>query len=434
MRILLCGDALGIAQLMSHIPEECVIGFMAASIRPQYLAELNMLVKSKSIPLLIQPTWKSSAYESFRVQVEALKADLIWVNSYSMIIRDDVLSTTRLGGLNIHDALLPRYRGCNPTQWSIIHQEFQTGVTLHEIDSGLDTGPIIDQRKVQIFIEDTWLDVRSRLQRATDSLLRANVPKVLSENWTAFSQNERDATVGSRRRPEDGRFHWSAPVMEIHNKIRALVPPLPGASYQLSSGEWMEIRAYQTPWQITASKYSSVLGGGFLQSQNTRLRPLEKADARLLYQWIADRDRVINNVPYFPISETDHEQWVEQMMTKRSDLVIFVIEELETCHEIGSCQLLNINWIHSTAELQISIGPSKHDEEGYLDEAVQLLCTFGFSELNLHRIYLHVLADNALAIRAYEKCGFVKEGLLREAAYVAGQKNDMFLMARLDSQ
>ena len=176
MRLILVGDTPGVSQLLRHIPEECVVGFMAASIRPQYLVDLNNLAKSKGIPLLIQPTWKSSNYESFRLQVEALNADLIWVNSYSMIIRDDVLSTTRLGALNIHGALLPRYRGCNPTQWSIIQQEYETGVTLHEMDSGLDTGPIIDQRKVPIFIEDTWLDGRSRLQMATDSLLRANVP------------------------------------------------------------------------------------------------------------------------------------------------------------------------------------------------------------------------------------------------------------------
>lgn len=434
MRVLLCGDTPGIVQLMSHVPEGCVVGIIAASIRPQYLAELNKLSEGKNIPLLIQPKWKSADYESFRSEVEALKADLIWVNSYSMIIRNDVLAVTRLGGLNTHGALLPRYRGCNPTQWAIINQEYETGVTLHEMNSGLDTGPIIDQRKVPIFIEDTWLDVRSRIEIATDALLSANVPKVLSENWSAVTQYEPRATVGTRRKPEDGRFTWSAPVIEIHNKIRALVPPLPPASYQLPSGEWIEIREYQTPWQITASKYSSVLGGGVMQSENIRLRPLQKADAPLLYQWISDRELVIHNAPYFPISETDHELWVERMMTKRSDLVIFVIEELNSGVAIGTCQLLNINWVHRSAELQIRIGSGEHHGRGYGSKAVQLLCTFGFSDLNLHRIYLHVFANNARAIRAYEKCGFVKEGLLREAAYVAGQRTDVILMARLDSQ
>ena len=171
-----------------------------------------------------------------------------------------------------------------------------------------------------------------------------------------------------------------------------------------------------------------------MQSENIRLRPLQNADSPLLYQWITDRDLVICNAPYFPVSETDHEQWVECMMIKRSDLAIFVIEELDTCHAIGTCQLLNINWIHSSAELQIRIGSAKHHGKGYGSEAVQLLCTFGFLDLNLNRIYLHVFADNTRAIRVYEKCGFVKEGLLREAAYVAGQRTDVILMARLESQ
>lgn len=431
MRILLCGDASGISQLMSHVPERYVVGIIAASIRPQYLAELNKLSESKNIPLLIQPKCKSSDYESFRSEVEALKADLIWVNSYSMIIRDDVLAATRLGGLNIHGALLPRYRGCNPTQWAIIHQEYVTGVTLHEMDSGLDTGPVIDQRKVPIFIEDTWLDVRSRQEIATDALLSANVPKVLSENWSAVTQYEPGATVGTRRKPEDGRFTWSAPVIEIHNKIRALVPPLPPASYQLPSGKWIEIREYQTPWQITASKYSSVLGGGVMQSENIRLRPLQKADAQLLYQWISDRELVIHNAPYFPISETDHELWVERMMTKRSDLVIFVIEELNSGVAIGTCQLLNINWVHRSAELQIRIASTKHQGKGYGSEAVQLLCTFGSSDLNLHRIYLHVFVSNQRAIRVYEKCGFTIEGVLKEAAFIDNSLLDVILMAKL---
>ena len=170
-----------------------------------------------------------------------------------------------------------------------------------------------------------------------------------------------------------------------------------------------------------------------MQSENIRLRPLLKADAPLLYQWITDRELVIHNAPYFPVAETDHEKWTERMMTERSDLVVFVVEELETSRAIGTCQLLNINWVHRSAELQIRIGSSEHHGRGYESKAVQLLCTFGFLDLDLHRIYLHVFADNQRAIRAYEKCGFESEGLLKEAAYVAGARTDVILMALLDS-
>ena len=165
-----------------------------------------------------------------------------------------------------------------------------------------------------------------------------------------------------------------------------------------------------------------------MQSEQVRLRPLRHADAPLLYEWIADRELVILNSAFHPVSEVDHEAWVASMMAKRSDLVIFVIEERSTATAIGTCQLLNVNWRHRNAELQIRIGDTACRGRGLGAEAVRLLCDFGFADLNLHRIYLHVFATNNRAIGAYEKAGFVREGLLRQAAYIDGQWVDVVLM------
>jgi diamine N-acetyltransferase len=90
--------------------------------------------------------------------------------------------------------------------------------------------------------------------------------------------------------------------------------------------------------------------------------------------------------------------------------------------------LLNINWRHRSGELQIRIGDAASRGRGLGTEAVRLLCDFGFADLNLHRIYLHVFASNSRAIGAYEKAGFVREGLLRQAAYIDGQWVDVVLM------
>jgi diamine N-acetyltransferase len=168
-----------------------------------------------------------------------------------------------------------------------------------------------------------------------------------------------------------------------------------------------------------------------MQSECVRLRPVQKADAALLYEWITDRELVIHNAPYFPVSESDHEAWIERMMTKRSDLVIFVIEEIASGKAIGTCQLLNINWIHRSAELQIRIGDTACRGKGYGTEAVSMLCEFSFADLNMHRTYLHVFANNRHAIRAYEKNGFVSEGALREAAFIDGKWSDVIVMGRL---
>ena len=433
-RILVFGDIPGVPQLLRHLLHESVVGIVGASIRPQYVMELQTWAQTLRIPFLLQPKWKSVEYASFFNDVRALAPDLIWVNSYSMIIRDDILAVARLGGLNIHAALLPRNRGCNPTQWAILKGEHETGVTLHQIDSGLDTGPIIDQRQVSLFFEDTWINVRTRLERATDDLIAANLPRILAENWTAVPQTESQATVGRRCTPEDGFFSWTEPVVDIHNKVRALLPPLPPTFYRNEMGQTCVIRQYRSVWQLAAQKYDPIVGGGGMQAERVRLRPLLKSDAALLYEWITDRTLVIHNSPFFPVSEADHEAWVERMMTKRSDLVIFVIEELTSGQAIGTCQLLNINWIHRSAELQIRIGDTSFQGQGYGSEAVKLLCQFGFVDLNLHRIYLHVFSSNRRAIRAYEKCGFKNEGTLKEAAHIDGQWLDVHMMALLEPQ
>lgn len=431
MRVLLFGDTAGVLQLLRKVPSAFVVGIIAASTRPQYLQELQLIAGEIGTPLLIQPKWMSDYYDNYRRQIINLKPDLILVNSYSMVVRDDILTASRLGGVNIHTALLPHNRGCNPIQWAIIHNEYQTGVTLHEMDSGLDTGPIIDQRQVPIFFEDTWLNVRDRLEQATDALLDDNLPAILSEKWRAKPQLHSQASVGRRRTPEDGRFVWSESILDIHNKIRALVPPLPPAHYYTRDGELIEVCEYRTPWQITLEKYSADVGEGTLRSERVRLRPLQKADASRLCKLLTDYKPIIHNALYFPMSYSDNDAWVERIMTNRSDLVIFVIEEVSSKKAIGICQLLNINWFHRSAELQIYIGDTANMGKGYGSEAVRLLSKFGFIEFDLHRIYAHLLADNQRAVRACKKNGFVQEGVLREASFINGKWDDVIMMRLL---
>ncbi|MBO3706085.1 MAG: GNAT family N-acetyltransferase [Candidatus Accumulibacter sp.] len=159
---------------------------------------------------------------------------------------------------------------------------------------------------------------------------------------------------------------------------------------------------------------------------------MRRADAPLLYEWITHRELVILNAPYHPVSDVDHAAWVESMLTKRTDMVIFVIEELASNKAIGTCQLLNINWRHRSAELQIRIGDEAFRSKGHGTEAVKLLCHFGFADLNLHRIYLHVFETNKRAIRAYEKAGFLREGSLKEAAFIDGRWLDVAVMGLIE--
>lgn len=168
-----------------------------------------------------------------------------------------------------------------------------------------------------------------------------------------------------------------------------------------------------------------------MNTSRVSLRPLQNTDSPLLYEWINTRELVIFNSQYHQVSRTDHEKWMEAMMAKHADIVFFVIEELSTNQAIGTCQLLNISPRYRSAELQIRIGAVEYHGKGLGTEAVELLTRFGFTELNLHRIYLHVFSTNLRAIRVYEKCGFSREGLLRDAAFIDGSWVDVVVMGKL---
>lgn len=161
-----------------------------------------------------------------------------------------------------------------------------------------------------------------------------------------------------------------------------------------------------------------------------RLRAVRDEDSGLLFDWINDRELLVGNAPYRPTAQEDHRNWF-QGITKREDLVLFVIDEIQTSRAIGSCQLLNIHRVHRSADLQIRIGERASQGRGLGSEAIARLVAFGFTDLNLHRIALQVFATNTRAIKAYEKNGFVHEGRLREAVYVAGKRLDVLCMARL---
>ena len=171
-----------------------------------------------------------------------------------------------------------------------------------------------------------------------------------------------------------------------------------------------------------------------MHGENIILRALRKDDSVHLYRWISNRDLVLFNAPFKTVSEVEHNTWIESILEKRNDMVFFVIEEKVSERVIGSCQLLNINRTHRSAELQIRIGETDFHGRGLGQQAIKLLLTHGFNDLNFHRIYLHVFSTNTRAINAYEKNGFVREGKLREAAYIDRKYVDVLIMARLRNQ
>lgn len=167
-----------------------------------------------------------------------------------------------------------------------------------------------------------------------------------------------------------------------------------------------------------------------LKSEHVGLTHITFADLPILLGWINDREQVLFNSAYKPVNEDQHQEWFESIL-RRPDVVLYGIRLLKTGTLIGSCQLHNINPVHRHAELQIRLGDPAQRGHGYGTEAVRLLLKFGFNDLNLRRIYLHVFNNNLGAIRAYEKAGFVREGLLRKAAFIDGEYLDVVVMGIL---
>lgn len=429
MRILLFGDILGIPQLLSHIPQEYICGIVAAANRCQYHDDLRQIATDVGVPWAIQPLYTHKNYANFHSWVEEVNPDLIWVNSYSMIVRDDILKIARLGGINIHGALLPQYRGCNPTQWAVLNGETVTGVTLHEMTSGIDEGAIIDQMTVPIYFADTWQTIQTRIYKATDKLIFKNLLTIISGQWQATPQSPEKARYYRRRTPEDGLFDWSQPVYKIYNLIRVLVSPHPGAFYLDDENNRVTLNHYMTPAEITALKYSDV-GKRYIHSEQIRLCPLDIIDTELLQE--LDHKFFGSDAPDFLIHDTENE--VFEFIVKRKDIIVFVIKDIASNLAIGHCQFININWISQNAELKIELDQPKFYDKKIKSESLKLLCDFAFQDLNLHRIYVHILSNNKYDIGIYKENKFIEEGTLREEAHISNEFIDVVCMGLLKSE
>ena len=165
-------------------------------------------------------------------------------------------------------------------------------------------------------------------------------------------------------------------------------------------------------------------------TNKVKLTPLLSADSNILFKWINDPELVHYNASYLPIDDISHKEWFE-LVRKNNSVRIFAIRKTDDDHLVGTCQLHSINLVHRMAELQIRIGENSEQQKGFGTDAVKLLLQFGFKELGLNRIYLHVFQDNKRAVNVYEKAGMKIEGKLREAAFINGSFKNILILSIL---
>ena len=163
------------------------------------------------------------------------------------------------------------------------------------------------------------------------------------------------------------------------------------------------------------------------------LTPLNEEDLPVLHKWINNKELVNFNSYYKPVSWESHLNWFKTI-TSNTNMVIFGIRLANDNKLIGTGQLHSIHPVYRSAELQIRIGDTHEHSKGYGTDAIKLLIQYGFNDLNLNRIYLGVFVDNIRAIKAYEKVGFIKEGLQRMSGYINGKYKDVVMMSILKKE
>ncbi len=162
------------------------------------------------------------------------------------------------------------------------------------------------------------------------------------------------------------------------------------------------------------------------------LRELRREDIILAQNYINDPEtrRLLSPTIPFPFTEKDEENWFEGI-SAFGDKYSFAIVDLDINEYIGSCGVNNIDWKNSIATIGILIGKKEYWGKGYGTDAMKVLISFIFNQMNINKIKLNVFSFNDRAIKSYEKCGFKIEGRLRQELYRDGKYHDNIIMGLL---
>ena len=193
-----------------------------------------------------------------RAELEPLfqKADAAVVAAYGRILPDWMLNAPRLGCINVHSSLLPKYRGAAPINWAIVHGETETGVTIMQMDVGMDTGDILRQGATAIGATETAEQLTPRLAELGASLLIETLAGLERREVVPRKQNEAEATYAPILKREDGQVDWTLSATQIYNRLRGFTP-FPGC-YTLLNGQRLEIVSASTEPQAEPAVPGSI--------------------------------------------------------------------------------------------------------------------------------------------------------------------------------
>lgn len=161
---------------------------------------------------------------SFVAQLEELRPDVIVVAAFGQILPPAVLDLPPVGCINVHPSLLPKYRGAAPINWAIINGESKTGVTTYFMDDGMDTGPILLVREIEIGADETAQELGEQLAVIGGEIAAETMQGLKEKNLQPIPQDEKGATYTPLLKKSDGLIHWEEEAGRIRNQIRGMLP------------------------------------------------------------------------------------------------------------------------------------------------------------------------------------------------------------------
>lgn len=182
---------------------------------------IKLWAEARNIPVYQPQTLRQ---ESAQQELSALKSDVMVVIAYGLILPKAVLDIPRLGCINVHASILPRWRGASPIQHAILHGDRETGVCIMQMDVGLDTGAVYAEARTPIDKDDTAASLHDRLSHMSAKPLLATLNDLAHGHATAHYQAEEGVTYAHKIAKEDGHIQWRKPAEEIDWQIRAFNP------------------------------------------------------------------------------------------------------------------------------------------------------------------------------------------------------------------
>ena len=246
MRIVFMGTpdfAVGSLQALSECGKYEIVGVVTQPDRPKGRGNKVIMTPVKEYAL-------SRGYDVYQPQrvktpefvelLRGLRPDLIVVTAFGQLLSQEILSLPQYGCINVHASLLPKYRGAAPIQYAIIKGEKESGVTIMQMDIGMDTGDMLAKTVVPIGQDTTMGQLHDELRAAGSALLLTTIEKIIDGPLVPEKQNDAEATYATLLDRSMERINWTRPAVQVHNLIRGF-NPAPSTFTKLPNGKSLKI-------------------------------------------------------------------------------------------------------------------------------------------------------------------------------------------------